>query len=40
MITEDFNHIVLVVILIAATMGIVAFKRLMSAAKLKKPHIE
>ena len=40
MITEDFNHVVLVLILVAATVGIVVFKRIMDAAKLKKPHIE
>lgn len=40
MITEDFNHIVLILILIAATIGIVFFKRIMNAAKLKKPHLE
>ena len=37
---EDFNHVVLVLILVAATVGIVVFKRIMDAAKLKKPHIE
>jgi hypothetical protein len=31
---------VLVLILVAATVGIVVFKRIMDAAKLKKPHIE
>ncbi len=40
MITEDFNHVVLILILIAATVGIVAFKRILNAAKLKKAHLE
>lgn len=40
MITEDFNHVVLVLILIAATVAILAFKRIMDAAKLKKPHLD
>jgi hypothetical protein len=40
MITEDFNHVVLVLILVAATAGILFFKSLLNAAKLKKPHIE
>jgi hypothetical protein len=39
MITEDFNHLVLILILVAATVAIVAFKRVMNSAKLKKPHI-
>jgi hypothetical protein len=40
MITEDFNHVVLILILIAATIGIVFFKKIMNSAKLKKPHLE
>ena len=40
MITEDFNHVVLILILIGATVGILAFKRLMNSAKIKKAHIE
>ena len=40
MITEDFNHVVLILILAAATIGILFFKRLLNAAKLKKPHLE
>ena len=40
MITESFNHVVLVIILVVATAGIVLFKRIMDQAKKKKPHIE
>jgi hypothetical protein len=40
MITEDFNHVVLILILIGATVGILAFKKLMNSAKAKKAHIE
>ena len=40
MITESFNHVVLVIILVAATVGILAFKGVMDRAKSKKPHIE
>lgn len=40
MITEDFNHVVLILILIAATIAIVFFKGIMNSARLKKPHLE
>jgi hypothetical protein len=40
MITEDFNHLILVLILVGATVGIVAFKRLLNSAKIKKPHLQ
>lgn len=40
MITEDFNHVVLLLILIAASVGILTFKKMLTSAKLKKPHIE
>jgi len=40
MITDDFNHLILIVILIAATAAILIFKRQLNLAKLKKPHLE
>ena len=40
MITEDFNYVVLLVILLAATIGILSFRAVMMSAKSKKPHIE
>lgn len=40
MITEDFNHVILLLILVAATVAIVAFKRMLNLAKLKRPFIE
>lgn len=40
MITESFNHVVLILILVAATVVIVTFKGVMERAKRKKPHIE
>ena len=39
MITEDFNHVVLLLILLAATIAILFFKRILNAARIRKPHI-
>jgi hypothetical protein len=40
MITESFNHVVLLIILVAATVGILWFKGMMDRAKIRRPHIE
>lgn len=39
MITEDFNYVLLILILLAGTAGILFFKRLVTISKLKKPHL-
>ena len=40
MITQDFNYVMLLLILVAGTIVIVFFKRQVNLAKLKKPHLE
>ena len=40
MITEDFNYVVLLLILVAGTFAILFFKRMVNLAKLKRPHLE
>jgi hypothetical protein len=40
MITEDFNYLALIVILIAATLLVLFARKKALDAKLKKPHIE
>jgi len=39
MITDDFNHLILLLILVAATIAIFTFKRQITLARLKKPHL-
>lgn len=39
MITEDFNYLVLLLILVVGTVVILFFKRQVNLAKLKKPHL-
>ena len=39
-ISDDFNHVLLLVILVAGTVVITVFKRTLTRAKLRKPHLE
>jgi hypothetical protein len=38
MVTEDFNYLVLVIIVIAVTLGVLILKQKAKNAKLLKPH--
>lgn len=40
MITEDFNYLLLVLILVVGTLAILFFRHRLLLAKLKKPHLE
>ena len=40
LIGDDFNHVMLLLILAGGTVVIVLFKRMLTSAKLRKPHLE